>query len=91
MQIQYTKTGETKHSDACTRVFKNYDMSCPRCQELAQGSKARGGWQKSYYENKKRNDAVFSAHLKAQHCEHGVFSLNPGGYCNVCGKGTDFS
>ena len=85
------QTEPTQHSDTCTRVFKNYDMACPRCQELAQGSKAREGWQKSYYENKKRNEAVWYAHLKSQHCEHGVENTNPGGYCIICGKGVDFS
>jgi hypothetical protein len=24
-------------------------------------------------------------------CSHGVENINPGGYCNVCGNGRDFS
>ena len=32
------------HKSDCTRVFKRYDMSCPRCQELAKGQPAREGW-----------------------------------------------
>ncbi len=34
----------TKHKEDCERVFKNYDMTCPRCVELANGSPARDGW-----------------------------------------------
>lgn len=32
------------HKDDCARVFKNYDLSCPRCQQLASGAKPRLGW-----------------------------------------------
>lgn len=81
----------TKHNNNCTRVFKNYDLTCPRCIELNNGSQARDGWQKSYYANKAIQAQVWSKHLESQHCEHGVQNLNPGGYCKVCGKGVDFS
>lgn len=48
-QVQYylnmlNTTLKTKHSNECTRVFNRYDASCPRCQELMQGSKPRRGW-----------------------------------------------
>ena len=91
MNIQYTKTGATKHSDTCIRVFAKYDMTCPRCQELAKGLPARDGWQKRYYEAKRKNEANSYYFLKSEHCEHGIENINPGGYCNVCGKGRDFS
>jgi len=35
---------KTTHKADCTRVFKRYDMSCPRCQELAGGAQTRAGW-----------------------------------------------
>jgi hypothetical protein len=35
---------KTAHRDGCTRVFKSYDLDCPRCQELASGAKPRRGW-----------------------------------------------
>jgi hypothetical protein len=34
----------TKHKVDCGRVFKRYDMTCPRCVELSQGAQARAGW-----------------------------------------------
>ena len=89
METTYTKSGATKHREDCGRVFKNYDMACPRCQELSNGSSPRDGWQKSYYEAKARDARIWEAHLKSQHCDHN--NTNPGGYCNTCGKGVDFS
>ena len=34
----------TKHSTTCKRVFANYDLTCPRCVELDNGSPPRAGW-----------------------------------------------
>ena len=82
---------QTQHSLSCTRVFKKYDPSCPRCKELIAGAKPREGWQKQYFANKERDEKVWHSHLESQHCNHGSENLNPGGYCNICGKGTDFS
>ena len=45
---------KTKHNENCSRVFKNYDMKCPRCIELANGSAPRDGWQKDYFTRKAR-------------------------------------
>ncbi|KKL80326.1 hypothetical protein LCGC14_2005880 [marine sediment metagenome] len=56
----------TKHKEDCERVFKNYDMTCPRCIELANGSPAREGWQRRYYEDKAREEKRF-AHALATH------------------------
>jgi hypothetical protein len=68
----------TKHISTCQRVFKRYDPKCPRCQELAQGAPARPAWFT-------RHDWIETFHP----CDHN--SLNPGGYCTVCGNGRDFS
>lgn len=35
---------KTKHNVDCSRVFKNYDLKCPRCLELSTGAPARAGW-----------------------------------------------
>lgn len=35
---------KTQHKTECKRVFKHYDLSCPRCQELQAGQPARAGW-----------------------------------------------
>lgn len=80
---------QTKHSDTCSRVFKNYDMQCPRCIELASGSTPRDGWQKSYYERKAQQERWLYKSRSAVCCSS--FNLNPGGYCNACGSGRDFS
>lgn len=59
----------TKHKADCKRVFKNYDKTCPRCVELADGSKARDGWQAGYYKLKAHNDEMtrlsIAAHFAA--------------------------
>lgn len=35
---------KTVHKPDCSRVFKRYDINCPRCAELAAGSEPRKGW-----------------------------------------------
>lgn len=59
----------TKHTNNCTRVFKNYDLTCPRCIELSNGSAPRDGWQAQYYTNKKREEYIrskaISEHFKS--------------------------
>ena len=72
---------KTKHKDDCRRVFKRYDLACPRCQELSNGAEARQGW----FKPRQYTGDNFKS------CEHGASNLNPGGYCNVCGNGRDFS
>ncbi len=59
---------KTKHKEDCSRVFKNYDMTCPRCIELKNGSEPRQGWQTSYYGNKAREEAQFIRQLKNHDC-----------------------
>ena len=56
----------TKHSFDCKRVFKNYDPACPRCQELASGSKPRDGWQKDYFAKRQRDEEQRRQHI-AEH------------------------
>jgi hypothetical protein len=34
----------TQHKHDCRRVFRVYDATCPRCQELAGGAAPRAGW-----------------------------------------------
>lgn len=42
--MAWKKQEGTKHKINCSRVFKNYDLSCDRCLELHQGDKPRDGW-----------------------------------------------
>jgi hypothetical protein len=64
-------TNQTKHSSNCTRVFKHYDSSCPRCQELMNGSKPRDGWQKQYYAKKASDNAMREAAIQAHFAPNG--------------------
>jgi len=66
------------HTADCTRVFKRYDLSCPRCQELAHGAPARKGW-------------FTPRALEPRWVPCRCFDPNPGGYCTVCGNGRDVS
>ena len=72
-------TTKTIHKNDCARVFKRYDVTCPRCIELINGSTARPAW----YSAQKTTIVLF------EDCEHN--NLNPAGYCNTCGNGRDFS
>jgi hypothetical protein len=69
---------KTLHSENCKRVFKKYDKECPRCQELANGAEPREAW----FTPQPQRHYISS-------CNHN--NLNPGGYCNTCGAGRDFS
>ena len=63
----------TKHKENCKRVFKNYDATCPRCNELAQGAPAREGWN----DVKKAQDAQRSRWIAEHDCKQN-------GCGNVC-------
>lgn len=52
---------KTTHRTDCTRVFKRYDPTCPRCQQLADGEAPRSGWG----ELKRRNEAATSRQIAA--------------------------
>lgn len=70
MSWNNTKQNGTKHSVSCARVFSRYDMNCPRCQELAGGSKARSGWGNL----KRQNEAQRSAAIAAFFAPGGEYS-----------------
>lgn len=55
----------TKHNSDCTRVFKNYDANCARCQELKTGSAPRAGWG----DWKRKMEAQSIAAIKAHNCQ----------------------
>ncbi len=42
----------TKHKPDCNMAFGRKDKSCPRCQELLNGSPPRQGWQDTYFTRK---------------------------------------
>lgn len=62
---------QTRHSWNCTKAWKNYDMSCPRCQELAGGAKARTGWGAS----RQQQDALRCVQIKRHFNEVGADGL----------------
>lgn len=55
------RTDGVKHTADCKRVFGRYDLTCPRCRELAQGMPARKGWG----DDKAAAAAQLSAAIKA--------------------------
>jgi len=75
-----SKAIKVVHKEDCVRVFKRYDASCPRCQELMKGLEPRKPW-----------FIPRPQHRYIDHKDCGHNALNPGGYCNVCGNGRDFS
>lgn len=54
---------KTYHKPDCKRVFKNYDMSCPRCLELASGSSPRKSWGSSRLQQDQKQLAAIRAHF----------------------------
>lgn len=68
-----------KHDNSCERVFKNYDLKCSRCIQLAAGAAPREGWQKSYYATKKRQDEVTRYELANHSCTNADGSRR----CNI--------
>ena len=58
----------TKHRTECTRVWKKYDIFCPRCIELSKGAKPRTGWQTDYYNRKAEARARFKKNLREHDC-----------------------
>lgn len=85
-----TQTKVTKHT--CNNgngpVFGKKTPGCARCDELIAGAAPRE-W---------RGQALALANRKAdlayrnsQKCVDHKPELNPAGYCNICGKGRDFS
>jgi hypothetical protein len=67
----YTHSMETKtrHNADCRRAFKNYDLECPRCKELAAGQAPRAGWGDWKREQEARQIRWIRAHnCKAANC-----------------------
>jgi hypothetical protein len=64
----YNKDGSLKHSNDCKMAFGKKDAECPRCAEMLAGAPARSGWQKDFYDIKKRADAMEKAAIKAHVC-----------------------
>ena len=58
---------KTVHNPDCKRVFKNYDPTCPRCQELASGSKPRAGWS----DHKRHFEAQRLIHIREHFAPNG--------------------
>lgn len=57
------------HSDTCSRVFKNYDKTCPRCIELSNGAASRSGWgQNRRLKDEQRIQAIRSHDCKKSGC-----------------------
>lgn len=59
----------TPHKLDCNMAFGRKDETCDRCQELLMGAPARAGWQKSYYENKKRNEQMQLHAIRTHDCK----------------------
>lgn len=55
---------KTAHKANCKRVFKNYDRTCARCLELANGAAPREGWNNA----KDRAYQQFKRALDAHNC-----------------------
>ena len=62
---------DTKHKANCTRVFKHYDLTCPRCLELANGSKPRDGWQAAHYRLAAHNEEMTRLSIAAHFAPNG--------------------
>ena len=78
---------KTQHRNDCSRVFKNYDHKCPRCQELMSGSGARDGWQKRHYGKLAAEDERAAvSKMRRGLCEQGVHIVSPTGCCWTCEK-----
>jgi hypothetical protein len=68
-----------KHTPNCSRVFKNYDLTCPRCIELSKGAKPRDGWQADYYSRKDSQDKARAKAIK----NHDCIKSNCGAVCTA--------
>lgn len=63
--IRMTNTQKVTHKTDCQRVFSRYDMTCPRCYQLANGAAPRRGWGAT----KKMFDAQHLAAVRAHDCK----------------------
>jgi hypothetical protein len=58
----------TRHSATCARVFSRYDLTCPRCAELATGAQARPGWHSRKADDRAAVMAIRSHNCVASRC-----------------------
>lgn len=63
------KDGSLTHSAQCQMTFGRKDENCPRCQELLNGAAPRAGWQKKYFEQKKRTEEMELAAIRSHDCK----------------------
>lgn len=52
----------TPHKSDCKMSFGRKDITCPRCQELLQGSPTRSSWHKNHFNNQAKRLAEIRAH-----------------------------
>ena len=80
----------TKHTcnDGDGPHFGKKTAGCPRCDELMAGVAPRE-WRGQALAIANRKADL--AYRESQKCVGHETQLNPGGYCNVCGSGRDFS
>lgn len=90
--MAWTTTTEKKTAHTCNNGggpnFGKKTPGCPRCDELITGAAPRA-WRGQALRDYNRK--AEEAYLKSQQCVGHVPERNPGGYCNICGKGRDFS
>ena len=56
--MAWQKQGGTKHKAGCSRVWRHYDPTCPRCIELSEGATPREGWGQSRTDEAERIEAI---------------------------------
>ena len=56
------------HKADCRRAFKNYDKTCPRCQELSAGLSPRQGWYRPG-QSPREVEARQIAEIRAHNCK----------------------
>lgn len=83
-----TKTPHTCN-DGQGPHFGKKTPGCPRCDELSTGAAPRSGWGMSAAD-RVREIRFLHRQMDCKGEPH-VRSINPGGYCNGCGAGRDFS
>ena len=54
----------TRHATDCRRAFRNYDPTCPRCDELRNGAAPRKGWGR----NRLQDEAATSRAIREHDC-----------------------
>lgn len=63
-----TKTLNTKHKATCSMSFGRKDSTCPRCQELLNGSKPRASYHAKYKLDQDRKTLQIKNHVCTATC-----------------------